>query len=446
LTKARLDGLYLMLLGSAVFLSLGALLATTSPIEMVDFRVLYYPARCLMQHCDPYNESELLQFSTAAQGGRSADVAKAREIMRYIYLPTAFTFTVPFAMLPWGFAHFLWMALIAGSLIFSSFLMWSLGADHAPILSGILVGFLLANSEMLVITGNTAGIAISLGLVAVWCFLRNRFVVAGIVCLAVSLVVKPHDTGLVWLFFFLAGGVHRKRAGQTLLLTLALSLPAVLWVSHVTPHWIGELHSNIVEYAAPGNLNDPGVASSGAHGLGMLVSLQAIFGILWDNPSFYNPASYLVCAPLLLLWAVTALRSRFSYSRAWLALAAIAPLTLLPVYHRQQDTKLLLLTIPACAMLCAEGGLLGKLAVLINGAAFFLSAELPWAILLALMSRLPPPATWGPRAFEIAVQVFPIPLILLATGIFYLWVYVRRGSSHAPQAETERSMTPNPQL
>jgi hypothetical protein len=435
MTKARLDGLYLMLLGAAVFLSLGALLASTSPIEMVDFRVLYYPARCLMHHCDPYNESELLRFSSAEQGGRPEDVAKAREVMRYIYLPTAFSFTVPFSMLPWGVAHFLWMALIAGSLIFSSFLMWTIGADHAPILSGILVGFLLANSEMLVITGNTAGIAISLCLVAVWCFVRNRFVAAGIVCLAVSLVVKPHDTGLVWLFFLLAGGTHRKRALQTLLLTVALSLPALLWVGHVAPHWMGELHSNIVEYAAPGNLNDPGVASSGAHGLGMLVSLQAIFGILWDNPRFYDPASYLVCAPLLLLWVIVTLRSRFSYARAWLALAAIAPLTLLPVYHRQQDTKLLLLTIPACAILCAEGGRVGKLALLINAVAFFLTAELPWAFLLAFIGHLPPPATSWARAIEIAVQVFPIPLILFATGIFYLWVYVRRGSPHSPPAE-----------
>jgi len=198
--KARRDGLYLMLLGSAVFLSLGALLASTSSIEMVDFRVLYYPAKCLLQHCDPYNENELLRFTAAAQGGRPEDVAQARQVMRYIYLPTAFSFTVPFALLPWGIAHFLWMALIAGSLVFASFLIWSIGADYAPILSGILVGFLLANSELLVITGNTAGLAISLCLVAVWCFLRHRFVPAGILCLAISLVLKPHDSGLVWLF------------------------------------------------------------------------------------------------------------------------------------------------------------------------------------------------------------------------------------------------------
>jgi hypothetical protein len=31
----------------------------------------------------------------------------------------------------------------------------------------------------------------------------------------------------------------------------------------------------------------------------------------------------------------------------------------------------------------------------------------------------------------IAVQVSPVPLILLVTGVFYLWVYVRRCRDHA---------------
>ena len=38
MTKARLDGLYLMLLGSLAFLLLGTVLAYTSGIEMVDFQ------------------------------------------------------------------------------------------------------------------------------------------------------------------------------------------------------------------------------------------------------------------------------------------------------------------------------------------------------------------------------------------------------------------------
>jgi len=37
--------------------------------------------------------------------------------------------------------------------------------------------------------------------------------------LRVSVAIKPHDAGLVWLYFLLAGGVYRKRALQTLLVT-----------------------------------------------------------------------------------------------------------------------------------------------------------------------------------------------------------------------------------
>ena len=35
-------------------------------------------------------------------------------------------------------------------------------------------------------------------------------------CLAISLMLKPHDAGLVWLYFLLAGGIYRKRALQAL--------------------------------------------------------------------------------------------------------------------------------------------------------------------------------------------------------------------------------------
>ncbi len=49
-----------------------------------------------------------------------------------------------------------------------------------------------------------------------------RCVWVGILCLAVSLAIKPHDGGLVWLYFILAGGAFRKRALQSLVVTLAL--------------------------------------------------------------------------------------------------------------------------------------------------------------------------------------------------------------------------------
>jgi uncharacterized membrane protein (UPF0136 family) len=432
MNRARRDGLYLLLLGSLVFLLLGAALENAAPAALADFKGHYYPARCLLQHCDPYMEGEVLRIYRAEGGDHPSDTGKTRQIAtRFEYPPTVFSLTVPFAMLPWGPAHILWITFTMGSLIFASFLIWNLGSSYAPILSGALVGFLLANSEVLIITGNAAGIAISLCVVAVWCFLRERFIPAGILCLAISLAVKPQCAGPVWLYFLLAGEVYRKRALQTLLAMVALSLPGVLWVWHVAPHWMRELHSNILAYSAHGGLSDPGLASTGAHGLGMVISLQSAISLFRDDSCIYNPISYLLCAPLLLLLVFVTLRSRPSQKRTWLALAAIAALSMLPVYHRQYDAKLLLLTVPACAMLWAEGGWIGRLALLVNSAALVLTGDIPWVIVLGLTSHLHLPATELTRQMLMAVQVIPAPLILLVTGIFYLWAYTRSCSAPA---------------
>ncbi len=435
MTRTRLDSLYLLLLGSAVFLLAGIAMEKTAPGKAMDFKGLYYPARSLVQHRDPYAQSEVLRVYQADGGDRAAETAKGRQIAtQNVYPPSAFFLTAPFAFLPWGPAHTLWLALIAGSLIIASFLIWNLAADYAPILSGALVGFFLANSEVLMITGNAAGIVVSLCAVAVWCFLRNRYVFAGALCFAVSLALKPHDTGLVWLYFLLAGGVYRKRALQTLLATVLLGLPGALWVSFIAPHWIQEMHSNILAFSAHGGINDPGLASIGGHGLDMLISLQTIFSTFRDEPRFYNPASYLICLPLLVLWAIVTVRCRPSPKRAWLALAAIAALSMLPIYHRQLDAKLLLLTVPACAMLWAEGGPIAWFALVLNSAGFVLTGDLPWSVFLAIISSLHPSSTGLSRPILTDMQMFPVPLILLIIAIFYLWVYLRHAFAPAPQA------------
>ncbi len=432
MTSARLDGLRLLLLGSLTFLCLGAAWENASHVPMIDFRGLYYPARCLIQHCDPYKESEVLRIYQAEGGYLAAVPSKSRLIAtRYVYLPTAFSFTVPFAMLPWVPAQILWMVFTIVSLLAASFLLWKIGANYDPIISGGLIGLLLANGEIIVMTGNAAGIAIGLCVIAVVCFFWERFVLFGILCFAISLALKPHDTGLVWLYFLLAGGVYRKRALQTLLATVALCLPSVLWVWHVAPNWMQELHSIISTYSVHGGLSDPGPASTGGHGLGMLLDLQVVISFFRDDPRIYNPISYLVLALLLLVWIFVTLRSRPTPARTWLALAAITPLTMLPFYHRQLDTMLLLLTVPACAILWAEGGLIGRLALLINIMGLVLTGFLSWAIFFSFISNLHLHSTRLSEQIYLIVQTFPTPLILLFMGIFYLWVYARRSTKDA---------------
>ena len=301
--------------------------------------------------------------------------------------------------------------------------MWDQAAAFSPILAGALSAMVLANSEALLINGNAAGVAIGLGLAAVWCFANNRYETFGISCLGVGLALKPHDLGFLLLYFLLADGIQRRYAIKSLLIAALISVPAILWVSHNASGWMHELNSNIVATSGRGDLNDPGPSSMGAHTLGMIVSLQSVVSVIRDEPAFYNPVTYLVLGPLILTWIILTLRKGFSRERMWLALAAISALSLLPVYHRIYDAKLLLLSVPACAMLWGERGLIGWLAVILNALAVFLTSDLPWVFFSVFLSHFRTTLPWLSGSLLNALVVFPAPIALLTMGIFYLWVY-----------------------
>jgi hypothetical protein len=424
--KARTDGLYLMILGTAVFLLLGFALENAAPVSTADFRLMYYSARCLLEHHDPYNPNELQQIYRAEGGESPHDTAKIRTTeTQYIYPLTAFSITIPFAILPFWAAQILWLLATAGSLILGAFLMWEVSAQYAPLLSGALIGLTLANCELFLAIAGPGGIAIGLCIAAAWCFVRERFVVLAVCGLAISLMLKPHDSGLVWLYFFLAGGTFRKRAVQALLVIVALSLPVFAWTSYVAPHWVHGLLTNLAANSAHGGLSDPGSASAAGHGIAMIISLQTVFSFFRDDPRFYNSASYVVCGVLLVAWAIATLRSRSSPKTAWFAIAPLAALSMLPIYHRLDDAKLLLLTVPACAMLWTRGGPIARIAALLNVAQILLTSGIPWAIFFALIRHLHSPETAFGHQLLMAVQIFPAPSVLLVVSVFYLCVYVR---------------------
>jgi hypothetical protein len=429
MTKTRLDGLLLLLLGSAMFVLVGAAMEHIATGSMQDFKGVYYSTRCLLEHCDPYSEDQLLHVYLAEgreQPSNAMAPAQRQVVTLCVYFPTVFLFLAPLALLAWGPAHLLWMVLTAAGLILAAYLTWTLGASEAPRLSGGLIGLLLVFSAGLMLNGNSAGVAVSLCIIAVWCFLKERFAWAGVLCLAASLAIKPHDAGLVWLYFLLAGGVMRKCALQTLAITALLGLPAVWWVSQVSPHWVNELQYNQTLAAAHGGLSDPRPDAVGSGTAAMMTNLQTVFSMFWEDARVYDLVTYGVCGALLLVWAVTTLRSEQTRARSWLALAAIAALSMLPVYHRPHDARLLLLTVPACAMLWAKGGALRWLALGLSTAGVVLTGDLPLAFLVALTK------SWHMGTAGLSGKVLttvltrPAPLILMVIGVFYLWVYVRR--------------------
>jgi len=352
-----------------------------------------------------------------------------------VNMPTAFIFIAPFAMLPWGPAHLLWLALTAGVFTLAAFLMWDIGSRYAPDLSLFLICILLVDCESIFGAGNTAGIVVGLCVIAVWCFFRERFVWAGVLCLAASLAIKPHDSGLVWLFLLLAGAPYRKRALQTLLVTAVVGVSAFLWLSYVAPGWMHDWNSNLAAISVRGGINEPGPASLTGHSASMVIDLQAAISVFCDNARVYNPASYLLCGALLLLGAVRTLRSRVSQERAWFALAAVVPLTMLVTYHRPWDAKLVMLAIPACAILWAAGGVTRWLALVITTAGVVLTGDVPLVATTLLAEKLH--ASMAGLSGQILTVMLnrPASLILLVMSIFYLWIYLRRAPNPA-EADT----------
>jgi hypothetical protein len=142
------------------------------------------------------------------------------------------------------------------------------------------------------------------------------------------------------------------------------------------PHWASELSSNLSVAAAHGGQSDPTPTATSNGSAAMLTSLQTVYSFFWSDPQRYNLATCLTCAPLLLAWAWTVLRSRVTAQNTWLALAAISALSLLPVYHRPHDAKIMLLAIPACGLLWTAGGRSRWPALVLTAGSILLNSEL----------------------------------------------------------------------
>lgn len=423
MTRTKIDSIYLLILGATIFVAFGW------NGSMGDFKVVYYGAKCLAQHGDPYKPDDVLRVQ-GIQAVNLRDPIQRQSISLSVYLPTAYILVYPIMLLGWPLGHLLWCFLSATAFVLASFLAWELSMDNAPILSGSLIGFMLANGFAFLFLGNTAGLVVSLGVVAVWCFVRRRFQLVGVLCLALSLVIKPHDAGLIWLFFLLSGGIYCKRALQTLAVCALIAIPAVVWVSSVAPHWTQELSSNVALASSPVGRDNPGPSSMAAHQGAVITDFQTILSVFRDDPRFYDPATYLFCGSLILVWALITARTRLLPSTTWLALAAIVPLSLLPTYHRSHDAKILLLSVPACAMLWAEGRLVKWFAVALTSAGIFLTGDFPLMALGRFTKDSQMPSDIFGRIGAILLMR-PVPLVLLAMGTFYLWLYFDRTRDHS---------------
>ena len=420
--KARSDGFLLLCLGALTFVALGFLMLMARKDSGLDFRIAYSTARCLVEHRDPYNQDELLRTYQENGGTLPQDgIETLRSEGLYIYLPTVFVATLPLVIFPMTVAYVLWTTIAASGFLVAAWMMWDVGKEHAPLLTGAMLCCYLANSGSLISTGNAASIALSLGVIGAWSILRERWVIAGVVCMALSLAVKPHDSAFLWLGLVLCGGIFRKRALQSAALMVCATFPFVVWVWRIAPQWTREMGAHIAILSAHGAVSDPGPSTVLNRGTLALTNLQALFSLAWDNPRFYNAASYAICLAMVAIAISVTVRRRPAESARWMAMAFAAALTLLSVYHRQYDSKLLILTIPACALLCSQRGWLGKAALIVTALGLLLTSDLPWAFYLAGTSKMQFSGI-AERLHFLSLAV-PVPCVVTLVALFYLYTY-----------------------
>ena len=418
--------LFILLLGGGISLIWGVALENGSRAGVMGFPGIYFGTRCLLEKCDPYNVHDLERiYEAEGFATHSESTALRQSVTLYVNLPATFLFVAPFALLPLATAQLLWMTLVVGSFSIATLLMWQLGKNYAPDVSLILAFILISNCEVIFAGGNTAGLVVSLCVISVWCFLQQRFLTCAVVCLAVSLVIKPHDAGLIWLYFLVAGPLHRKRAMLSAALAVALGLVAVVWVSHVAPNWPTELRSNLAAISGPGGINEPGPASIGVSSPDMIIDLQTVISVFASVPQVYNGLSYLVCALLLCVWMIAIRRTERSTRNALLALVSAAALSMLVTYHRSYDAKLLLLTIPACALLWKEGKLIRWIAFVLSAGTVLMTGDIPLAMLTHATRNMRLYSDGLTEKLLFVLLARPAPLLLLAVSVIYLLLMMR---------------------
>jgi hypothetical protein len=166
-------------------------------------------------------------------------------------------------------------------------------------------------------------------------------------------------------------------------------------------------------------MNDPGPSS--IMWPTALINLQTILSLLDNRPSVYNAATYLVGLPLFFICIAQSRRSKNATFRQWQTLAVMVPLILLVIYHRRSDSKLLLLSIPACSELWAEGGWKGRTAFTISVVAVFLTGDNFWLLASQFVNHFAAGSASFFRRLEILLLVLPAPISLLAALVFHLF-------------------------
>jgi len=322
-----------------------------------DFVPVYTGARCLLHGCNPYDTSQLEQQFYQA-GGHGSELP-SWQIDVPVYPPSTFLVLSPLALLTFPVARVIWFLLNGFLLVVAARLIQDMSPPQHRWLTTILVCYFVITAEIVLVLGQPAVFAISLVIIGSYLFLRGRFLPAGAFLFLLSLAVKPQIGGFILLYLLLRR-IHWRYAAVAMAGAGVVLLSASLILGHHprSAAWASTLRANLSATLSPGGSADPRPENRQAVGD---LNLQSLTSIFFPEAHTFNAAAYSVFLALLALGILVVLRTRASRETHFISLAALSVLSLMPVYHRFYDTRLLLLSIPAIGIVFQKRRLLGAL-------------------------------------------------------------------------------------
>ena len=272
--------------------------------------------------------------------------------------PTTLLVVMPFSLFSFPIACMLWFAASGVLFCYAAYATVAM-AECAPS-AFVLSCILLLTSPLLLMLGQSATLAIATMTIAITLLLRQKRPWLAVSLLAISVALKPHLVGLV-LVYFLLQNRYRARALQAVAAIAVLAVVSSLWVTvHPSSHrWVTELRTTMARSVAPGGNSDPSPANPDSSSM---ANLQVGASLFSENPHMTNLIAWSVAAILVVGWLFGVSRARPTLEIDLLAIAGVCFISLLPVYHRLYDSRLLLLTVPALVLLLKRHRLVGTAA------------------------------------------------------------------------------------
>lgn len=422
---------------SILFLDLRGIHDEREVLRFRDFKQPYASARCLLEGCNPYSEDDTRRAFIAAGG-----VDNDQEVFQpfsALYPPFSFALLAPLAALPYHAAETAWLALIAVSFPCAVLCIAELTLGYAALGPLLALCLFTVSSTILLMLGQVSGPVIAFLVIGLYCLLRQRAVALGIALLTIAVVLKPHDAALPIGYLLFAGARLRRSFYAITAAALIAAAAGTLWCAHhpASAHWLADLRANLHGNSSSGNVNDPKRGSIEAVNM---ANLAPLFAVLTPDLPLAGAVAVLLSLGLLGWWAWTALRMENSLPKHLLALASMSAIMLLPIYHRQYDTRALLLLFPAAAVLLAWRRSWGLPALAMLLLTTFLTAhQLLNKLTLTRHASIHSAGPWRTLAFY-----RPLPEIELAAAVFFtaaFHAYLRAPGSRPGLAEGSKPQT-----